>query len=343
MTMLGQAASCPQGIPQAACDFVANAQNTGAFPNGLDPSNALTTFKQWYVAATGQAPPSDPLQYAPGNQASNILAAALAYWTTFASQNASASTQTNPSAWTFPLQYVPQASQDAATAVLGAVLAMLANPTAAATMNQGQLPPFDPTQINWAAFGNPAQFQQLANGIAQMVPIVQKFVQLGAQCKLFSQPASVVQNAFMQYMTFGGNPNDPRGNPCALVTGATGATGPAAPPSGGTGATGPAPAPVTIQGQVQTPTPTWVPIAVAVGGAAVVGTLLYVVLRKPADAHENPVGYAGWHAATANQLINRYGVPYHAVSARRFNYKEAYHEHEPRKNRSRMWRRRMLP
>ena len=78
----------------------------------------------------------------------------------------------------------------------------------------------------------------------------------------------------------------------------------------------------TIQGQVPSTTPTWVPYAVAVGGAAVVGLLVYAFMRKPAHppsagaAEENPPTklYARWRAETAGILLNQYGMPYQTIS-----------------------------
>jgi len=319
MTGLGQAPSCAAwGLPQAACDAAyaygqAYAASGGTVP---DPTDVIITFKQWYTAATGQAPSA--LLDVTQPPASTLLSSAFSYWTQFASQNPAAAAQI--SEWMFPWQFVPQGSAtDPNTAVLAALMNMLQSPAALQVLNQGQLPAFDPTQIaNWASvFSDPSTFATLASGVAAILPAVQQFVQLGAQCNLFSQPASVVQTAFTQYNLYGGNPQDPRGVPCNAIVGPTGPTGGPPLPAGPTGPTGaPAPTPVVIQGQVPSPTPTWVPYAVAAGGALVVGLLVYAATRKPAHPGmtENPVSYAGWRAAVANQLLNRYGLPYHDIN-----------------------------
>lgn len=320
-TGVGQAPSCAQfGLSQAACDAAyaygqAYQQSGGTMP---DPTSVLTTFKQWYTAATGQAPtPTLDVTQPP---ASTILSSAFSYWTQFANLNPTAAAQIT--AWNFPWQYVPPQGSaiDPQTAVLSAILSMLQSPAVAQVLNQGQLPAFDPTQVsNWAAaFQDPATFATLASGVAAMIPAVEAFVQQGSQCALFSQSPAIVQQAFTNYMTYGGNPQDPRGVPCNAVTGPTG--GPPIPPpptpAGPTGATG-GPPPVVIQGQVPSPTPAWVPYAVAAGGALVVGTLIYAFTRPSAHhggAAENPLSYAGWRAAVANQLVNRYDVPYQHVN-----------------------------
>ena len=77
----------------------------------------------------------------------------------------------------------------------------------------------------------------------------------------------------------------------------------------------------TIQGQVPSTTPTWVPVAVAVGGAAIVGLLVYAFMRKPAStsstgAAESPPTklYARWRAETAGILLNQYGLSHQTVT-----------------------------
>ncbi len=321
MTGVGQSPNCAQfGLPQTACDtaysYVQAYQSSGG--TAPDPTNVLNTFKQWYTAATGQAP--TPVLDITQPPASTFLSSAFSYWTQFASQNPAAAAAIT--AWNFPWQYVPQGSAtDPSTAIISAIMSMLQTPGLAQVLNQGQLPAFDPTQIaNWATvFSDPATFATLANGVAAMIPSVETFVQLGSQCSLFSQSPAIVQQAFTNYMTYGGNPQDPRGVPCN----ATGPTGGPPVPTGPTGGppvpTPPAPAPgpvtppVVIQGQVPSPTPAWVPYAVAAGGALVVGALVYAFTRPsahPGGATENPLSYAGWRASVANQLVNRYEVPY---------------------------------
>jgi len=313
-TGVGQSPNCAQfGLPQTACDtaysYVQAYQSSGGTPP--DPTNVLNTFKQWYTAATGQAPtPTLDITQPP---ASTFLSSAFSYWTQFASQDPAAAAAIT--AWNFPWQYVPQGSAtDPSTAIISAIMSMLQSPAVAQVLNQGQLPAFDPTQIaNWATvFSDPTTFATLANGVAAMVPAVETFVQLGAQCSLFSQPPAIVQQAFTNYMTYGGNPQDPRGVPCNAVSGPTGPTGGPPVPTPPAPAPGPVAPPVVIQGQVANPTPGWVPYAVAAGGALVVGALVYAFTRPahPGGATENPLSYAGWRASVANQLVNRYEVPY---------------------------------
>jgi hypothetical protein len=223
---LGQPAfTCPPDLPPEACTLaqaallninqqIAASTPAGQTPQPFDPNTILTQFKEWWSAAnpTNPTPPTDPNQYINGS-AGNILNALSNWWMSIGSQSPATAASVDPSAWTLPWQYLPPGSGSDPTAAIQGILAgMMADPNAVAQLNQGQVPPFDPTQMNWTTLGqslpwsDPNTWGPLLNNTAPDAPVLQSFVTGAATCQLFSQGNSAVQTAFTDLVVNGVSP-----------------------------------------------------------------------------------------------------------------------------------------
>jgi|SRR5215469_1023500 len=310
-----------------------NFLNSGPNTPSWTQDNALKTFMDW---ATAINVASGPPQNWPANTwvqtANDTLTGVISFWNNIGSQNAQNIYAIPTAAWNFPWQYADKSSTD----VMGTALqAMLNNPTTQSQLASGQVPAFDPTVIDWTSPGtlfDPNTLPTTAGNVANSVQTFQAFVTAGANCNLFSNPAQA-QSAWQQYSS--GTITDP----CQVLvgpapTGPTGPIGPLTPLPGLTGPTGPTgpfggygppyvgPHNIPPQGDITpisttTSTPNWVVPTVAVAGVAALVGVLYLLYRRenPPVAH-NPslrVSYSEYRAGIANQLLNKYGWPYHVV------------------------------
>lgn len=285
--------NCPPGLPQAACDL-ATALATAAQVNqpnpGWDANDVLSTFMKWYgtaATAKGLPPvlPMDPTAFGPGSLPEIVLKSAVDFWKFLGTRDPADARMWDLTA--FPWQFAPMIAQDIPTMIHGALTHIMADPLARAYLSSGHLPPFDPTKIDWSLIANSARWP---DNVIQAMPgaatIVQTFLIKGQRCNLFTQPVAVVQNAWVQYMTFGGNPSDPRGDPCVVMQAPTQPIQPSQlPPS--TPTTPPTGPMVPVKDTKAAPLPIWVPIVLTAAGVGLAGALIYI-LTRPTGARSKP-------------------------------------------------------
>jgi hypothetical protein len=321
---------CPQGVPQAACDTLGGLlQAQGVNPQGWDASNVATTLQQWYATMSKQNPnvppalPPNAADYALPPFAS-VLPSVLSYWTNVGYRNPGIMGNVNPAAWTFPWQYVSPQATDWKQATVTALGSMLGDPNALPGLLKGQLPPFDPTKINWQQFGiapiasDPNTFANTANGVGQLTPVMQDFLTRAAACNLLQKSATEVQQAWSDFVSFGKDPcatAQPQQQLPPVIIQPIPVPPPTAPPTTTT-------TPATSNGAL---------IVVGVVGLGAVGVLLYMLAKsrptaaavpRPAeaseeeDAHQHsfwrgwnivvePRGRGAWHAYAMRPQTNK--------------------------------------
>lgn len=288
---------CPPGF-ELACNYAqtyyTTLQTSGVDVSTWDPNNLLATLGQWWNASKPpSAPPSPPLpqdvaQWLP------LLQKAVEYWQTLGGPGAPGAPYTlPPGTWQFPWQVVPLNVADLATAVQKAFEEMMRNPTLRDLLSRGQIPPFDPTKIDWSVLANStlgANWKEWSDALGQNIQKIQRFVTRGATCNLFADGnIARVSDAWAKYVA------DETYDVCLAVT-------PQPTPS---------PLPPLPPGPALPPTPSKAPpadtkasgsssntglIVAGLVGAAAVAVLGYalVTAKKPGGAHLNPLPRSYW-------------------------------------------------
>jgi hypothetical protein len=155
---------------------------------------------------------------------------------------------------------------------------------------------------------------------ADVNPIVTDVNQVGTQLQSMNSLLSQLDTDVKQAQADLANPPGPAGptGPSGGPAGPAGPTG--AGPSGPVGPVGPVGPTGPFGGYgppYVPPSPSWVgPVIAVVGGAAVAGLAYAMYRRDHRTVQENPalnVSYADYRGGIANQLMNKYGWPYHTA------------------------------
>lgn len=275
---------CPPEIPQAVCaaiDAVLTTQPPVKPPDAppWGSGDIAVTLQQWVAAMSKTSPvppslPSTPADLAT-NQYATLLGAAVDFWKNVGGRAPEATTKIDPRTWQLPWQYGSPTATNVPDAIGTMLAGALQDPAAREQILRGQIPTFRPDQMDWGTrsaqpFWGGTNTIPAVSAAGAFVQPLQDFITRGNQCGLFNTTPAAVQQAWADYIAFGVDACSklqpaPGGDPVKVPL-------PELPPGDKTTTTA-----VPAKSNA-------LAIGLAVGGAALLGGLVWALSKRSAPA-----------------------------------------------------------